>query len=141
MEAPFLVIIGIILLALVDFFNKLAASTGISPLIGSLMFGIAAIFPPAIWMAVYKIKNVSMMAPSKGIMLAILAGLFIGIMDIVWYRIFQIQSVSLSVSVMRTGGIALVFILGVLLLKEKMDLQGVFGFLLALTGVFLLMNR
>lgn len=141
METGLLVFIGIILLALVDFLNKLAASTGINPAVGSLIFGIAAFVPPVFWIAVQKITHTPMPIPQKGVLLAIAAGLFIGLMDIVWYKIFQTQYISLSVSIMRTSSIALVIIMGVVFLKEEVDIQSIAGFVLTIVGVFLMLMK
>lgn len=136
-----LVILGIILLASVDFFNKLASVAGINPVLGSLVFGLAALIVPSVWIAVYGVRHISFASPAKSMLPAVCAGLLIGLMDIVWYKILRTQSISWSVPLMRTGAIAAVFVLGILLLKEKFDARGIVGFLLATSGAIILLSR
>lgn len=136
-----LVVIGIILLALVDFLNKLASITGINPVFGSLVFGLAALLVPSVWIAVYEVKHVQFASPIKSLLFAGCAGLLIGLMDIVWYKIFQNQGISWSVPLMRTGAIVAVFVSGVFLLKEKVDLLGIIGFVLTVSGAVILLSR
>ncbi|NTU46406.1 EamA family transporter [Candidatus Roizmanbacteria bacterium] len=77
----------------------------------------------------------------KGIGLAMLGGVFIALFTTFSFKaLSQGPGAAVVMPTLRVGGVVIVVLLSVLLLKEKLSLQAIVGILLACSGIYLLFS-
>lgn len=78
----------------------------------------------------------------NGLLFSILAGIMVGLASIFFTKLFAIgTNLSIGVPIVRIGMVVFASILGVLLLKEGINVKYVVGVLLSLTGLFLVITK
>lgn len=118
-----------------DLFRKLASHLQ-DPFFTNLIFQIASVTAAIILFLLFsrKVEN-----NPRDIMYAILGGVTISLFSLISFKALSTgPGVSVVIPVLRIGGIALVVVLGILLLKEKLTLQTFFGLLFSAIGIYLL---
>jgi transporter family protein len=125
-------------LALYNFFIKLAADH-VSPAVGAVLLQLVAAALGAAWLFKLKLQGQSVAVTSKGLLLAGLAGLGVGLAEILTFVVFQ-RGVPSSVGtpVIVGGSVLLTAVLGLVVLREGLTLTQAGGLLLIVTGIVLL---
>jgi transporter family protein len=125
-------------LALYNFFIKLAADH-VSPAVGAVLLQLVAAALGAAWLFKLKLQGQSVAVTSKGLLLAGLAGLGVGLAEILTFVVFQ-RGVPSSVGtpVIVGGSVLLTAVLGLVVLREGLTLIQAGGLLLIVTGIVLL---
>ena len=125
-------------LALYNFFIKLAANH-ISPAVGAVILQLVAAALGAVWLLKLKLQGQPMAISGKGLGLAALAGLGVGLAEILTFVVFQ-RGVSSSVGtpVIVGGSVLLTAVLGLVVLREALTLPQAGGLLFIVVGIALL---
>jgi transporter family protein len=125
-------------LALYNFFIKLAADH-VSPAVGAVLLQLVAAALGAAWLFKLKLQGQSVAVTSKGLLLAGLAGLGVGLAEILTFVVFQ-RGVPSSVGtpVIVGGSVLLTAVLGLVVLREGLTLTQAGGLLLIVMGIVLL---
>ena len=125
-------------LALYNFFIKLAANY-VSPAMGAVVLQIVAAALGAAWLFKMKLQGQPMAISGKGLGLAAMAGLGVGLAEILTFVVFQ-RGVNSSVGtpVIVGGSVLLTALLGLVVLREAMSISQAGGLLLIVAGIALL---
>ena len=125
-------------LALYNFFIKLAADH-LPAAVGAVVLQLVAAALGAAWLLRLKLLGQPLPLSSKGLGLAMLAGLGVGLAEILTFVVFQ-RGVPASVGtpVIVGGSVLLTALLGVALLREALTLPQAGGLLLIVAGIALL---
>ena len=125
-------------LALYNFFIKLAANH-VSPAVGAVVLQLVAAALGAAWLFKMKLQGQPMDISGKGLGLAALAGLGVGLAEILTFVVFQ-RGVNSSVGtpVIVGGSVLLTALLGLVVLREAMSISQAGGLLLIVAGIALL---
>ena len=125
-------------LALYNFFIKLAADH-LPAAVGAVVLQLVAAALGAAWLLRLKLLGQPLPLSSKGLGLAMLAGLGVGLAEILTFVVFQ-RGVPASVGtpVIVGGSVLLTAVLGVALLREALTLPQAGGLLLIVAGIALL---
>ena len=125
-------------LALYNFFIKLAANH-VSPAVGAVVLQLVAAALGAAWLLKMKLQGQPMAISGKGLGLAAMAGLGVGLAEILTFVVFQrgVNS-SLGTPVIVGGSVLLTALLGLVVLREAMSISQAGGFLLIVAGIALL---
>ena len=125
-------------LALYNFFIKLAADH-LPAAVGAVVLQLVAAALGAAWLLRLKLLGQPLPLSSKGLGLAMLAGLGVGMAEILTFVVFQ-RGVPASVGtpVIVGGSVLLTAVLGVALLREALTLPQAGGLLLIVAGIALL---
>ena len=125
-------------LALYNFFIKLA-SNHVPPAVGAVVLQLVAATIGAAWLFKLKLQGQPLPISGKGLGLAALAGLGVGLAEILTFVVFQ-RGVTSSVGtpVIVGGSVLLTAILGLVLLREALTLSQAGGLLLIVVGIALL---
>lgn len=76
-----------------------------------------------------------------GLTYSIIAGVFVGLASIFFIRMFALgTNLSIGVPLVRVGMVIMSAVLGILLLKEGVNLKFGIGFILSLFGLYLVMT-
>lgn len=111
------------------------AGSGISPMLGGVILQVVAAFLGSI-LLVFHSRNTVITMTRHGILYSIFAGLFVGAAEILSFQVSATGALaSQSVPVMIGGSVAIGSILGAVLLRERMSLQGWFGVFMVVAGV------
>jgi uncharacterized membrane protein len=122
-------------LGIADFFRKLGSSIK-DPFVSNLLFQSAAFATGLILFFMFSKK---FEADPKGMMFALIGGVFISIFTAFSFKALATgPGVSTVLPVMRIGGVMLVALLGIVLLREKLTWNIAAGITLASAGVYLL---
>jgi uncharacterized membrane protein len=128
-------LIGIGLMGVSDLFRKLALGLK-DPLFTNLVFQSAAFSTAIILFLLFGRKTEN---NPKYILYAIIAGITICTFSILSFKALSTgPGVSVVMPVLRIGGVSLVAILGIFILKEKLTFQTIFGLLFSGIGIYLL---
>ena len=121
-------------LALYNFFIKLAAGY-LSPAVGAVVLQMVAAALGAAWLLKLKLQGQPLSVTGRGLALAALAGLGVGLAEILTFVVFQ-RGVSSSVGtpIIVGGSVLLTALLGLVVLRETITLPQVGG----LAGIALL---
>lgn len=131
-------IIAISLMGTSDLFRKLA-SNGLKDAsyanfvfqIGTFLFAIGAFF----------LTSRKFVYEPKSMAFALIGGVLISAFTLVSFKALAVgPGVSTVMPVLRIGGILLVAVLGIIILKEHFSIQKFFGILLAIVGLYLLFS-
>jgi transporter family protein len=125
-------------LALYNFFIKLAANH-LPAAVGAVILQLVAAGLGGIWLLRLKLLGQPLPLSSRGVGLAVLAGLGVGLAEILTFVVFQ-QGVPASVGtpVIVGGSVLLTALLGLVLLRETLSVPQLAGLLLVVTGIALL---
>ncbi|MBU6121848.1 EamA family transporter [Hymenobacter siberiensis] len=125
-------------LALYNFFIKLAADH-VSPAVGAVVLQLVAAALGAAWLLKLKLQGQPLVVSGKGLAWAVLAGLGVGLAEILTFVVFQ-RGVNSSVGtpVIVGGSVLLTAILGLVVLREALTLPQAGGLLLIVAGIALL---
>ncbi|UOQ96009.1 EamA family transporter [Hymenobacter sp. 5317J-9] len=125
-------------LALYNFFIKLA-SNHLPPALGAVVLQLVAAALGAAWLLKLKLDGQPLAVSGKGLGLAALAGLGVGLAEILTFVVFQ-RGVSSSVGtpVIVGGSVLLTALLGLAVLRESLALPQALGLVLVVVGIALL---
>lgn len=125
-------------LALYNFFIKLA-SDHVTPAVGAVVLQLVAAALGAVWLLKLKLQGQPLPITPKGLGLAALAGLGVGLAEILTFVVFQ-RGVPSSVGtpVIVGGSVLLTALLGLALLREALTLPQASGLVLIVLGIALL---
>jgi transporter family protein len=125
-------------LALYNFFIKLAANH-VPPAVGAVVLQLVAATLGAAWVLRLKLQDEFVPISTKGLWLAALAGLGVGLAEILTFIVFE-RGVPASVGtpVIVGGSVLLTAVLGLVVLREAMTLSQAGGLLLIVAGIALL---
>lgn len=121
-------------------FIKLTA-TKISPLLATVFFSSTAIIIQLGAFSYFKLKGVNLFATSSGIKISLIGGIFIGLYTIFLFLTFSKFGITKATPFIYIGALSLVFIFGVIFLKETLTSLKILGLLLAFVGLFLLFKN
>lgn len=133
----FYALIAIGLMGVSDLFRKLASNLK-DPIFSNFIFQLGAMTISTI-LFIYSRKVVN---NPRDIAFGLIGGMLIGLFTTFSFKALNIgPGVSVVMPALRIGGVTLVAILGIILLKEKLTLQSVFGFLFSTVGIYLLFSN
>lgn len=125
-------------LALYNFFIKLAANH-VSPAVGAVMLQLVAAALGAMWLLRLKLQGQPLAISGKGLGLAALAGLSVGLAEILTFVVFQRgANSSVGTPVIVGGSVLITAVLGLVVLREALTLTQAGGLLLIVAGIALL---
>jgi uncharacterized membrane protein len=126
--------------ALMDFFIKLSSGK-IHDGIGAIIIGIASVIPITAATLFDKAAGREIVITKMGLIYSFIAGVSIGFATLFIFKIFNTGvNISVSVAVFRSAVILFAGLLGVVFLKESINLQMGLGFILTIIGVILIIN-
>lgn len=130
-------LVAIGLMGVSDLFRKLASGLK-DPIFANFIFQIAAFFISTLmFIATRRVVN-----DPKGIVYALIGGILIALFTTFSFKALSTgPGVSVVMPVLRIGGVVLVAILGVIILKEKLTLQTMFGLIFSAVGIYLLFSN
>ena len=121
-----------------DIFRKLASGLK-DPLFTNLVFQIASA-TTAIFLFILFSRRVE--NNPRSIIYAVLGGLTISLFSLFSFKALSSgPDVSTVIPILRIGGIAFLVILGVVILKDQLTLQKIFGLVLSIVGIYLLYSN
>ncbi len=124
--------------ALYNIFIKLA-SAHINEVTGAVILQVVAFTLGAAWLIYLKANRMPIEVSSKGIWLAILAGVFVGLAEIFSFFVFSKGvPASAGIPVIIGGSVLIAAVIGFLFLKESLTLTNVLGLILIVGGIWLL---
>ena len=135
-----LALITALCLALYNFFIKLA-SNHLSPAVGAVVLQLVAAAIGAAWLLKLWLQGQPLPVTRRGLGLAALAGLSVGLAELLTFVVFQ-RGVNSSVGtpVIVGGSVLLTAGLGLVVLREALTLPQVGGLLLIVVGIALLVR-
>jgi len=123
-----------------DLFVKLASGK-INDSLGAAIMNIVSFVVAFGWFLIKMRMGVPTAVTRLGMTYSILAGVFVGLASIFFIRMFALGvNLSIGVPLVRVGMIVLGSLLGILVLKEGVNVKYLLGFLLSATGLYLLMT-
>ncbi len=118
-----------------DIFRKLASNLK-DPFFTNLIFQISAF---AIGISAYLIFSRKIEYNTKDIIYALIGGGLISLFSLISFKALALgPGASVVMPVLRIGGVALVALLGVIILREKMNLNTILGLIFSAIGIYLL---
>ena len=125
-------------LALYNFFIKLA-SNHVSPAVGAVVLQLVAAALGGVWLLKLMLQGHPLALSGKGLGLAALAGLGVGLAEILTFVVFQ-RGVNSSVGtpVIVGGSVLLTVVLGLVVLRETLTFSQAGGLLFIVVGIALL---
>jgi len=130
--------IAIGVIGISDLFRKLASHLQ-DPFFTNLVFQIASVTTAVILFLLFSRKIED---NPRDIIYAVLGGMSISLFSLISFKALSTgPGVSVVIPVLRIGGIALVVVLGIFLLKEKLTLQTILGLLFSAIGIYLLYSN
>ncbi|MFQ5408676.1 MAG: hypothetical protein ACE5FI_09690 [Anaerolineales bacterium] len=130
-----------IALATADFFVKLTSGR-ISNGVAMFVFGVCTFVMSSGYLLWQRASGVPQHAQGVGVLTAIGVGVFFSLVTIGLYTAFSLGApVSVASPAVRIGGLTLVSIAGILLLREALTVRYIVGMALALAGVYLIITR
>ena len=133
-----LALVTALCLACYNFFIKLAANH-LPPAVGAVVLQLVAAALGAAWLLKLKMQGQPVLISGKGVGLAALAGLSVGLAEILTFAVFQ-RGVPAAVGtpVIVGGSVLLTAVLGLVVLREALTLTQAGGLLLVVAGIALL---
>ena len=125
-------------LALYNFFIKLA-SNHVSPAVGAVVLQLVAAALGGVWLLKLMLQGQPLALSGKGLGLAALAGLGVGLAEILTFVVFQrgLNS-SVGTPVIVGGSVLLTAVLGLVVLRETLTFSQAGGLLFIVVGIALL---
>lgn len=131
-----LVAIGIV--GISDLFRKLASNLK-DPFFANLVFQLSATTVAVISFLIFSRK---IEQNPRSILFASLGGMTIAVFSVLSFKALASgPGVSVVMPALRIGGVMLVAVLGILVLKEKITLQTLFGLIFSAIGIYLLFSN
>ena len=128
-------LIGILIGGVSDLFRKLGSGLK-DPLFANLVFQIGSCLTAII---LYVVLSRKFEYNSRSIGFAFVGGALISVFTLFSFKALSIgPGVSTVMPILRIGMVSFVAVLGVLVLKESLTMQKVFGLLLSAAGIYLL---
>lgn len=125
--------IAIVVIAASDFFRKLASQLH-DPFFTALIFQAGSIITTVILYLIFS-RKIESNATAVGY--AFMGGVLVAIFTLFSFKALATgPGVSTVIPVLRVGGIALIVLLGVFLLREKLTLMTTLGLALSLAGIY-----
>lgn len=127
--------IAIMFTAVSDMFRKLAAQELASPFFANVLFQFAAFSTGmTLFLTNRKIDN-----NPRGIFYALLGGMLVALFTFFSFRTLAIgPGVSVVMPILRVGGVSLVAVLGIVVLRDSVTLVKIVGLIFAVTGIAML---
>ncbi|WP_046242543.1 EamA family transporter [Hymenobacter terrenus] len=133
-----LALVTALCLALYNFFIKLAANH-VPPAVGAVVLQLVAAALGGVWLLRLKLQGQPLPVSGKGLGLAVLAGLGVGLAEILTFVVYQRGlPVSLGTPIIVGGSVLLTAILGLVVLREALTVAQVGGLLLIVVGIAVL---
>lgn len=134
-------ILTAIFYSLFDFFVKLT-SDKMHPLLGGFIINFVSAVILLVLVIVAKFNGDKVFAiKPNGIFYSVLAGIAIGLVTVTFFKMFATgTNLSTGSLIVRVGTVVLATILGVVLLKESVNLKYILGFLVSMVGLYLVMT-
>jgi transporter family protein len=127
--------------ALYNIFIKMA-SGHIHEITGAVILQVVAFVIGGLWLIYLKIKGVPTEVTSKGIGLAVLAGIFVGLAEIFSFLVFSKGvPASAGIPVIIGGSVLIAAAIGFLWLRETLTLSNLLGLALIVAGIWLLSRK
>ncbi|KUG08898.1 EamA family transporter [Solirubrum puertoriconensis] len=125
-------------LALYNFFIKLA-SDHVQAAVGAVVLQLVAAALGAVWLLKLKLQGLPLVATPKGLGLAALAGIGVGLAEILTFVVFS-RGVSSSVGtpVIVGGSVLLTAAMGIVIARETLSMPQILGMVLIVGGIALL---
>ena len=125
-------------LALYNFFIKIAADH-VPPAVGAVVLQLVAAGLGGVWLLRLKLQGQPLPVTSKGVALAALAGLGVGLAEILTFVVFQRGlPASVGTPVIVGGSVLLTAVLGLVVLREALTVSQAGGLLFVVVGIALL---
>ncbi len=136
-----LLIITAVFFGLYNFFIKVSAGH-IHEILGAVILQVVAFVLGGITLVFLKLKGTSFENSPKGLLFAVLAGIFVGLAEITsFYAFSKGTPATVGIPVIVGGTVIVGALLGVIFLKEVMYWQHYLGILLILAGIILVAAR
>ncbi|HEX5555303.1 MAG TPA: EamA family transporter [Chitinophagaceae bacterium] len=127
--------------ALYNIFIKMA-SGHIHEITGAVILQVVAFVIGGLWLIYLKMKGVPTEVTSKGIGLAVLAGIFVGLAEIFSFLVFSKGvPASAGIPVIIGGSVLIAAAIGFLWLRETLTLSNLLGLALIVAGIWLLSRK
>jgi transporter family protein len=121
-----------------NFFIKLAANH-LPPAVGAVVLQLVAAALGATWLLKLKLQGQPLVVSGKGLALAALAGLSVGVAEILTFVVFgRGLPASIGTPVIVGGSVLLAALLGLVVLREALTLGQAGGLVLIVAGIALL---
>lgn len=134
----FYTLIAIGIVGVSDLFRKLASNLK-DPFFTNLVFQLASSSTAII---LYFMFSRKMESNPKALFFAVLGGITISLFSLFSFKALSTgPGASVVIPTLRIGGITLLVILGIVLLKEKLSLQTFIGLLFSAVGIYLLFSN
>ena len=138
MNWSFYALFAILFTGFSDIFRKLGSDLK-DPFFGSLMFQAGTFTTTLIMYLLFSRKVVD---NPKGIFFAVLGGIFIAIFTTLSFKTLSVgPGASVVLPALRIGGIAVTVILGIILLKERLNINTFLGLVFSFIGIYLLFTN
>lgn len=125
-------------LAFYNFFIKVAAQH-VPPAVGAVVLQLVAAALGAAWLVKLKLQGQPLAVSGRGLGLAALAGLGVGLAEILTFVVFRRGvPVSVGTPVIVGGSVLLTALLGLVVLREALSWSQAGGLLLVVAGIALL---
>jgi uncharacterized membrane protein len=121
-----------------DFFTKLAAGK-ISPYISAITLSLSAVFTVAIYFIFVKNVPGNLVVSKAGLLYSALGGISIGLGMIFFFNLFaKGANISTAQPIIKSIVVLSAVLLGVIVLKEKMNFAQVIGMVFSIIGIYFL---
>tara|TARA_B000000460_G_scaffold234815_1_gene195563 strand:- start:399 stop:824 length:426 start_codon:yes stop_codon:yes gene_type:complete len=128
-------------LASADFFVKLASGK-LSNSLAVLLYGCCTFITGLTWVLLEKAKGIPQFFQMSGFLAAIGVGISFSGVTLGLYTTFGANApISVAVPAIRLGGVLLVSLAGIILLKEPISLEYVIGVVLVCCGMYLIIKK
>lgn len=132
---------AMVCLATADFCLKMA-STRISGPLAAAIYGLFAFLVALFWVLAARARGGVFRFSWTGALYCVFVGVFFGLVVVFVYETFAAGApISRASPLIRAGGILLVSLAGILILREHITPRYVLGFLLSLVGLYLVATK
>jgi transporter family protein len=136
-----LLIITAVFFGFYNFFIKVSAGH-IHEILGAVVLQAVALLLGGIALAYLKLKNSAFESSGKGLLFAVLAGIFVGLAEITsFYAFSRGTPASVGIPVMVGGTVVVGTFLGIIFLKEQLHWQHYAGIALIIAGIWMVASR
>ena len=112
-------------------------TTKVSPLIGNMLFPVAAFVIQFIIFIFFKMRGDNLIVTSKGLWLVVIGGIPLGLYSIFLFQAFSKVGIAKASPVVYIGAIVIATLFGVLFLKEPINVTNIVGIIVACIGLAL----
>lgn len=133
-----LALITALFYALYNVFIK-QASTHVQEVVGAVILQAVALLLGGCWLLYLRLKGVPLEVTTRGVILSVTAGIFVGLAEIFSFLVFaRGVPASSGIPVIIGGSVLIAAIIGFLWLKEAIGFYQVLGLILIVGGIWLL---